>query len=344
MRGTFVLVVAAGAAFAAGWAWVRQAADDAGPDSAGLDGRMVSADPPPPESGDQDGAREKPTVAPEPVRDAPAAARALLAGDARALRDETVRRRAIQVGETLLRDADSADTATGTESRALARRVFAAVYDCDASSADERVVCYERSRALFDTLIRGNGAPSDLVLRHRIESGQNLWSLARGPWRQAGVSVAPGFVLWVNGVSDARRIRAGQTLKVPLEPLSILVRKKSFELTVRLGGAPVERVSVAVGSDAKTPVGTFRATDCLKNPDWYMNGKRIPYGSPGHIIGTRWIGLGGGPQAEGIGLHGTTDEASIGTAASQGCVRLKNADIERIFEWVSTGTTVEIRD
>jgi lipoprotein-anchoring transpeptidase ErfK/SrfK len=75
-----------------------------------------------------------------------------------------------------------------------------------------------------------------------------------------------------------------------------------------------------------------------------MNGKRIPFGTKGHIIGTRWIGLAGAPEADGIGIHGTTDESSIGTTASLGCIRMKNADVERLVEWVAMGTRIEIRD
>jgi hypothetical protein len=268
--------------------------------------------------------------------------RAFLA--AGALREPAARRRAFATLDDLSARAASAPTREGVEMRLQARKIAGALYDCDAAAKEERDAAYERSRGLFDVLVRGNGAPAETVLRHKVAAGENVWALAKGPWRAAGATVSPGFVLWVNGVSDARKLRVGQALKVPLEPLAVLVRKRSFELTILLGGAPVERFSVAVGADAKTPVGVFQVRDCLKNPDWYMNGKRIPYGSPGHIIGTRWIGLSGAPEADGIGIHGTNDEASIGTAASLGCVRMKNAEVERVFEWLAAGTRVEIRD
>ena len=343
MRKTFGLVVVSGIAFAAIWSYVRHAAEseDGGPDLPPI----VHSDPGKDEPAPADDERLETPRPVVPVSADPAAdAKALLAADARELRDAGVRARVQAVADALVQRAETAPTREGVEARMLARRLSAAIYDCDATSREERDAAYERSRVLFDVLVRGNGAPAELVLRHKVAAGENVWSLAKGPWRKAGATVAPGFVLWLNGVSDARRLRVNQALKVPLEPLSVLVRKKSFELTVLLGGAPVERFSVAVGADAKTPVGVFAAKDCLKNPDWYMNGRRIPYGSPGHIIGTRWIGLTGAPEADGIGLHGTNDETSIGTAASLGCVRMRNADIERIFEWVNTGARVEIRD
>ncbi len=36
-------------------------------------------------------------------------------------------------------------------------------------------------------------------------------------------------------------------------------------------------------------------------------------------------------RVRGIGIHGTTDPASIGTSASDGCIRMLNQDVEEIF-------------
>lgn len=344
MRKTFGAVVLSGIALAAAWSWVRRAADGDGstdepvPGASHADPGSDAAAPSPPKL-DSATVRTEPSAAPD---DAQAAARAALAPSA--LVEPSARRRAMEAADRLLSRAAAAPTREGVELRLLARRVFAAVHDCDAASRDERDAAYEASRGLFDVLVRGSGAPPETVLRHKVAAGENVWALARGPWRAAGVTASPGFVLWMNGVPDAKKLRVGQVLKVPVEPLALLVRKRAFELTVTLGGAPFERFPVAVGADAKTPVGVFQAGDCLKNPDWYMNGKRIPFGSPGHIIGTRWIGLRGSADADGIGIHGTNDDASVGTAASMGCIRLRNSDVERLFEWVGAGTRVEIRD
>jgi lipoprotein-anchoring transpeptidase ErfK/SrfK len=275
---------------------------------------------------------------------APAAARVLL-GSPDALRSSpALRQRALRAADALCAPTPGAGDAATVDALLQARRLYAQVYDTDGAPAAERERAFEGSRALFETLVRGNGAPETLVLRHVVQPGESVWALSRGAWRKAGASVAPGFVLHVNGVSDARRVRAGQTLRVPLEPLTLLVRKSSFELTVLLGGAPVERFPVAVGAGASTPSGVFQVSDCLKNPVWYFNGRRIPFGDPENIIGTRWVGLTGDVQAEGIGIHGTSDADSIGQAVSLGCVRLRNADVERLFEWVGTGTRVEVRD
>jgi L,D-transpeptidase YbiS len=43
-----------------------------------------------------------------------------------------------------------------------------------------------------------------------------------------------------------------------------------------------------------------------------------------------------------IYIHGTSDEDRIGTPASHGCIRMKNADVIDLFERVERGTRVEI--
>jgi lipoprotein-anchoring transpeptidase ErfK/SrfK len=45
---------------------------------------------------------------------------------------------------------------------------------------------------------------------------------------------------------------------------------------------------------------------------------------------------------DGYGIHGTDEPASIGSAASHGCVRLRNEDIETLFRIVPIGTVVYI--
>ena len=45
---------------------------------------------------------------------------------------------------------------------------------------------------------------------------------------------------------------------------------------------------------------------------------------------------------QGYGIHGTAEPNSIGTASSQGCVRLLNKDVEEIFDFIPEKTLVRI--
>ena len=97
---------------------------------------------------------------------------------------------------------------------------------------------------------------------------------------------------------------------------------------------------VAVGAAASpTPAGTFSIVNRVSHPTYYKPGKVVGPGAS-NPIGTRWIGL----SAKGFGIHGTDNPGSIGHAKSHGCIRLRNQDVERLFERVRPGDVVELYD
>ena len=56
------------------------------------------------------------------------------------------------------------------------------------------------------------------------------------------------------------------------------------------------------------------------------------------------LGRGGwAPRRPGIGIHGTPQSYSIGSAASHGCIRMYIHDAEAVFDQVDIGTPVVIR-
>ena len=48
------------------------------------------------------------------------------------------------------------------------------------------------------------------------------------------------------------------------------------------------------------------------------------------------------PRIAYIYIHGTNQEALLGTPVSHGCIRMSNADIAECFEEIAEGTPVEI--
>jgi lipoprotein-anchoring transpeptidase ErfK/SrfK len=100
----------------------------------------------------------------------------------------------------------------------------------------------------------------------------------------------------------------------------------------------VQVYNVAVGAaDSPSPTGTFTIISRVENPTYYHPGKMIAAG-PRNPLGTRWIGL----SQKGYGIHGTDEPDSIGFAKSHGCIRLRNADVERLFKRVRIGDVVEL--
>src|SRR5207247_8321933 len=96
----------------------------------------------------------------------------------------------------------------------------------------------------------------------------------------------------------------------------------------------------AVGpANSPTPTGTFRIITRIPNPTYYRPGEVIRPGAA-NPVGTRWLGL----SLKGFGIHGTNQPRSIGRAKSHGCIRLRNADVEELFELVRVGDVEEIHD
>lgn len=97
---------------------------------------------------------------------------------------------------------------------------------------------------------------------------------------------------------------------------------------------------VAVGAaENPTPTGEFRIINRLINPTYYHPGLVIAAGE-NNPIGTRWIGI----SKKGYGIHGTNVPQSVGHAASHGCIRLRNSDIEHLFSMVQVGDRVEVHE
>jgi hypothetical protein len=101
-------------------------------------------------------------------------------------------------------------------------------------------------------------------------------------------------------------------------------------------------VPVATGKTwEKTPVGFFKVVNKIKNRPYY-NGN-IPGGDSRNPLGKRWLGLNAnGTYGETYGIHGNNNENSIGKYVSQGCVRMHNADVEKLYDQVQVGTPVAI--
>ena len=175
-----------------------------------------------------------------------------------------------------------------------------------------------------------------------VKSGDFLGKIARNH----GTTVE--LIQKSNSLANPNRIKKGDRLLVLQGKFAIEVSKQRNELIVKFNDKFFKRYSVATGKFGKTPVGTFKVADKTAEPVWWSpDGKEVPYGDPKNILGTRWMTLratGKTPDARGYGIHGTWDEGSIGSAASAGCVRMLNKDVEELFALVPGGTKVVIED
>ena len=120
---------------------------------------------------------------------------------------------------------------------------------------------------------------------------------------------------------------------------TVLVSIPDRKLAVVEEDNVIATFSIAVGApESPSPTGEFRIVNRVSNPTYYRPGSVIPSGKD-NPVGTRWIGL----SQKGYGIHGTNAPRSIGRAASHGCIRLRNRDMERLFTLLRVGDAVEIR-
>ena len=142
----------------------------------------------------------------------------------------------------------------------------------------------------------------------------------------------------------------------PAYPIALPIEsgpQSSMQLVLRLSdrrvylfkeGLEVASYPVAVGKAGwETPQGKFEVMQKIPDPVWQhpWNGTLVGPG-PRNPLGRRWLGF-ASKGSNLYGFHGTIDESLIGQAVSHGCVRMRNADIEALFELVEVGTPVLVK-
>ena len=121
-------------------------------------------------------------------------------------------------------------------------------------------------------------------------------------------------------------------------PRRIVISIPDRKLAVMESDRVVRIFPVAVGAPATpSPTGVHKIVNHVPDPTWYTKGRTVPPGKS-NPLGTRWMGL----SLKGYGIHGTNVPTSIGRNASHGCIRLRNADVEQLFEMVTVGDIVEL--
>jgi lipoprotein-anchoring transpeptidase ErfK/SrfK len=127
----------------------------------------------------------------------------------------------------------------------------------------------------------------------------------------------------------------------------LIVNRGAFKLTLYKNLAVAKTYPIAVGqAGLETPAGLYTIQNKAINPAWHvpnsawagsLAGKTISGDDPSNPIKARWLGI-----YDGVGIHGTSEDASIGSAASHGCIRMHIPDVEDLYPRVPVGTPVYI--
>lgn len=126
-----------------------------------------------------------------------------------------------------------------------------------------------------------------------------------------------------------------------IEPAKkIIVNLANCSLSVYVNNMKIRFYPVAVGTiRTPTPVGNYSITEKEVNPVWTNPENETMQIASGedNPLGYRWMRFWGN-----YGMHGTNRPESVGRYVSNGCLRLKEANAEELFDLVAVGTPVEI--
>ena len=148
-----------------------------------------------------------------------------------------------------------------------------------------------------------------------------------------------GCILALLAFSTIPAVGQNPTTAIPVRNKRVVVVSiVDRKLAVTEGGNVLAQFQVAVGARiSPSPWGEFTIVTRVANPTYFHRGTVIPSGRD-NPVGTRWIGL----SKKGYGIHGTNAPRSIGHAASHGCIRMRNQDIEQLFTMLQVGDLVQI--
>jgi hypothetical protein len=162
------------------------------------------------------------------------------------------------------------------------------------------------------------------VLDERVDGS------CRATWLHVGLPLRPnGITGWVRA-RDVRQLPVHTRITVDLSAKRVRLYRN---------GKLVLSAVAAIGSSATpTPLGRY-----------YVNQRLVP-GDPGGPFGPGAVGISafspvltGWAQGGPIAIHGTNEPWSIGRAVSNGCIRLQNTVLRRVFRLALAGTPVLIR-
>jgi len=102
-----------------------------------------------------------------------------------------------------------------------------------------------------------------LVARYTLQPGDSLVSVAKV------YTVPPKFLMRLNGITDVRFLRAGQSIRVVRGPFHAKICKSQSRLDVFLQDSYACSYSIAVSASPGLPTGVWRVKECLRNPTYY---------------------------------------------------------------------------
>jgi lipoprotein-anchoring transpeptidase ErfK/SrfK len=146
---------------------------------------------------------------------------------------------------------------------------------------------------------------------------------------------------------DPKFMRQETDYKTTEEPGTVVIDTDHKFLYLVEPGGKAMRYGIGVGRPGFTWSGTHKVTAKREWPDWTPPEEMIERqpglprhvaGGPGNPLGARALYLGSTLYR----IHGTNEDWTIGTNVSSGCIRLRNADVEDLYNRVPVGAKVVV--
>ncbi|MDR0931637.1 MAG: L,D-transpeptidase family protein [Victivallales bacterium] len=191
-------------------------------------------------------------------------------------------------------------------------------------------------------LFKSRSAIEKASVFHTVKPGESYSRLA------TKYKVTIDAIKYYNKVaSNDNKLLVGKKLLIYPGPWKIVIYKNSRLLELYNRDRLYAFFDIGIGRLGKTPAAKFVISSKLKNPDWYApGGGVVKYGEPDNPLGNYFLKLApsGSPDRPllGYGIHGTQDETDITRSLSNGCIRMRDADVAMLYTIVPAGTPVEI--
>ncbi|MCE5340217.1 MAG: L,D-transpeptidase family protein [Planctomycetaceae bacterium] len=185
----------------------------------------------------------------------------------------------------------------------------------------------------------------DLCTSYRVQAGDRLTDIA------AAHKIPYQLIMRINNITSDRGLRSGQTIKVINGPFHAVAYKSGYILDLYLQNIYVKSYKIGIGKEGhETPAGLWRVKlgGKMIKPTWTdpESGRIYHAEDPDYPLGSGWIALDGIDNRtrgiNGIAIHGTKDENTIGTKSSLGCIRLYNGELTEVYDMMEPGAS-EVR-
>lgn len=178
-----------------------------------------------------------------------------------------------------------------------------------------------------------------------VQSGDSLIAIRKRTLEgRPGLLLCTGEIVRANRLASSTAIRPGALLRVPTQTPSMRVDLSAMWAFYCFGEEVAAAWQVGVGREGnETRPGTYTIGNKQENPMWSPAGREpVPFGDPQNPLGTRWLAWNLDGRGTSLGFHGTNDPTSVGQRISDGCIRMRNEDVEQLFEILPVGAEVRV--